>query len=299
MMKILIGLDGSSRSLDAVRLVGRLVDPRVDEVDFYFSPVEMERRLPAAQRGLVDGVAKALRAEAASRLPETMPRPPRLMTTPKAPAVGLLDAAAEGHADLVVVGARGHGAIEGFLLGSVSRAVVHGTTLPVLVARMPPPTERPLRVLVGHRPASASSIATLLGRLHWPDDTDGRVIGVAESLLAGPLPPWLEQRARDPDTAAIADAWKHEHDEEVEDLRRRLAAFEADLPAVFRRRPPFVEQGNPGDKILERSRVDGIDLIVVGRTPSDAVTRWLVGSTSEALLTSAHSSVLIVPVARS
>ncbi|MGA1316194.1 MAG: NAD-binding protein, partial [Rubrivivax sp.] len=56
----------SSRSLDAVRLVGRLVDPRVDEVDFYFSPVEMERRLPAAQRGLVDGGAKALRAEAAA-----------------------------------------------------------------------------------------------------------------------------------------------------------------------------------------------------------------------------------------
>jgi hypothetical protein len=35
----------------------------------------------------------------------------------------------------------------------------------------------------------------------------GHVIGVAESMLAGPLPSWLEKRARDPDTAAIAKAW--------------------------------------------------------------------------------------------
>lgn len=297
-MKILIGLDGSPKSLDAVRLVGRLIDPRTAEIDFYFSPVEMERRLPPAQRGLIDGATEALRAEAAAGLPGDLARAPQLVTSAKSPAAGLLDAAADWQADLVVVGARGHGAIEGFLLGSVSRAIVHGATLPVLVARMPPPTERPLRVLVGHHPASAASVAGLLGRLHFAADTDGRVIGVAESLLAGPLPPWLEQRARDPDAAAIAAAWKHEHDAEVDDLRRRLAEFETSLPEVFRRRPPLVEQGNPGDRLLERSRADGIDLIVVGRAPSDAVTRWIVGSTSEALLTQAHSSVLIVPVRR-
>jgi nucleotide-binding universal stress UspA family protein len=297
-MKILIGLDGSPKSLDAVRLVGRLIDPRTDEVDFYFSPVEMERRLPPAQRGLIDGATEALRVEAAAGLPGDLVRAPQLVTSAKSPAAGLLDAAADWQADLVVVGARGHGAIEGFLLGSVSRAIVHGAALPVLVARMPPPTERPLRVLVGHHPASAASVASLLGRLHLAADTDGRVIGVAESLLAGPLPPWLEQRARDPDAAAIAAAWKHEHEAEVEDLRRRLAAFEAMLPEVFRRRPPLVEQGNPAEKILERSRLDEIDLVVVGRAPSDAVTRWIVGSTSEALLTQAHSSVLIVPVHR-
>lgn len=297
-MKILIGLDGSPRSLDAVRLVGACIDPRNDEVDFYFSPLELERRLPAGQRGLVTAAVEALRTEAAAGLPADLARVPQLVTTAESPAVGLLDAAADWQADLIVVGARGHGAIEGFLLGSVSRAVVHGATLPVLVARMPPPTDRPLRVLVGHHDTSAASVAGVVGRLHWPEDTDGRVIGVAESLLAGPLPPWLEQRVRDPDTALIAEAWKHEHDEELASLERRLADFERQLPPCFRRHPPVVEQGNPGDRLLERSRIDGIDLVVVGRTPSDAVTRWLVGSTSEALLTQAHSSILIVPVTK-
>ena len=37
-------------------------------------------------------------------------------------------------------------------------------------------------------------------------------------------------------------------------------------------------------------------MIVIGRTPSDTLTRWLLGSTSEAVLTNAVASVLIIPV---
>jgi nucleotide-binding universal stress UspA family protein len=59
-----------------------------------------------------------------------------------------------------------------------------------------------------------------------------------------------------------------------------------------------VAQGNPGEKILERSKADGTDLVVLGRTPTDAFSRWLLGSTSEAVLAHAAASVLIVPVER-
>jgi nucleotide-binding universal stress UspA family protein len=298
-MKMLVAVDGSPKSLDAVRLVGRLVNPAADTVAIYFSPLELQRQLVGRPHAVIDGAVSGLHEEAVKRLPPGLAAEPEMISSLKSAAVGILDAAAEIGADVVVVGARGHGAIQSFLLGSVSRAVVHGASLPVLVARTPPPEDRGLRVLVGHHPASATAVSGLLGRMHWPSGTDGRVIGVTESLLAGPLPPWLEQRTRDPDTAAIAEAWKHEHDDEVASLSGKLAAFQKQLPPPFRGHAPIVAEGNPGEKIIAEATSHGTDLIVVGRAPSDAFSRWLVGSTSEAILTTSPASVLIVPVERS
>jgi nucleotide-binding universal stress UspA family protein len=180
--------------------------------------------------------------------------------------------------------------------GSVSRAVVHGASLPVLVVRGAPPADRGPKVLVCHHPASAAAIAGLLGKMRWPDDTAGSVIGVTESMLAGPLPAWLEKRARDPDTAAVAEAWQQEHDAEVAAIGGSLTSFQATLPTAFRAAAPIVSEGNPAEQILARAKQDGTNLIVIGRTPSDMLTRWLLGSTSEAVLTQAGCSVLVVPV---
>lgn len=298
-MNFLIGVDGSAASLDAVRLAAGLVAPARDTVTVYFSPLELEKRLAARARVIVEGAEAALFEEVCKLLPAGMARTPELVCTSKSPAVGLLQVAAERHADLIVVGARGHGSIERFLLGSVSRAVVHGATLPVLVARTAPPAGGRLKALVCHHAASAGAVSALVGQLHWPTGTDGRVIGVDESMLAGPIPAWLEHRTRDPDTAAIADAWRKEHDAEVAALGGTLTAFEKTLPASFQGHRPVVTEGNPGERILEQAKAEGVDLIVVGRTPSDPLSRWLLGSTSEAVLTHAHASVLIVPVHKS
>jgi nucleotide-binding universal stress UspA family protein len=297
-MRFLIGVDGSAKSLDAVRLVGRLADPASDAVAVCFSPLELERQLPGQSRELVDGAVDGLFAEVCGLLPTGLACAPERIRVEQPAALALLESAATWKADVLVVGARGHGAIEGFILGSVSRAVVHGATLPVLVARGVPPAARPPRVLVGHHPASAAAVTTAMRGFRWPAGTEGRVIGVTESLLAGPLPAWVEQRVRDPDTAAIANAWKKEHEAEVATLGGTLASFAAGLPEPFRKHAPIVAEGNPGERILERAAADGVDLIVVGRTPTDALSRWLLGSTSEAVLTRAAASVLIVPVER-
>lgn len=295
-MKILIGVDGSQTSLDAVRMAGRLLDPAKDHVAIYFSPMELEKRLFGQSHRIVEGAAAALFEEACGLLPGGLATTPEMICSSKPAAVGILESSAGWHADAIVVGARGHGSIERLLLGSVSRAVVHGAHLPVLVVRTPPPATRPLEVLACHHTASAGALARSAAAIHWPADTVARVIGVTESMLAGPLPPWLENRVRDPDTAAVASAWKQEHDAEVAALGGRLAEFQKTLPDVFRRHAAIVAEGNPGERILEQAKKDGTDLIITGRTPADTLTRWLLGSTSEAVLTHAHASVLLVPV---
>ena len=295
-MKILIGVDGSATSLDAVRLAAALVNPATDGVAVYFSPLELEKRLPGQKREVVDGAAAALFEEICSLLPAGFVRKPEMICSSKSAAVGILESAAEWKADLVVVGARGHGSLERLFLGSVSRAVVHGAHLPVLVARAAPPADRGLRALACHHPASAAAVARVAGSLAWPATTDGRVIAVTESMLAGPMPEWVRNRVRDPSVAAIAGAWQKEHDAEVAAVGGTLAAFQRSLPPVFHGSEPIVAEGNPGDRILERVKVEGIDLVVLGRTPTDALSRWLLGSTSEAVLTNAPCNVLLVPV---
>ena len=174
-MKILIGVDGSQASLDAVRTAGRLVDPADDSVAIYFSPMELEKRLFGQSRKVVDGAAAALFEEARDLLPKGFARQPEMICSSKLAAVGILEAAAGWKAEMIVVGARGHGSVERLLLGSVSRAVVTGAHLPVLVVRMPPPEGRGLKVLACHHPASAAAIARTANALHWPADTDARV----------------------------------------------------------------------------------------------------------------------------
>ena len=294
-MKILMAVDGSPASLDAVSLAGRLLDPAFDEVAIYFSPAELQRRMPWGA-ALVEGASEALFEEATKRLPATMARKVEVIVSTKSAAVGIIESAAGWSADLVVVGARGSGSLERLMLGSVSRAVVHGTHLPVLVVRSLPPAERALRVLACFHAASAAAVAGTLGKMHWPAGTQGETIGVTESLLAGPLPAWLEKRVRDPDTAAIANAWQQEHDDELVALKTRLQEFQRTLPAAFGHAEPVVAQGNPGEQINARTKADGVDMVAIGRTPSDALTRWVLGSTSEAVLTHSHASVLLVPV---
>jgi nucleotide-binding universal stress UspA family protein len=302
-MKVLFAVDGSAASLDAVGQVAPLVDPARDEVALYCSPPAIGRTakvtspevLARAQQGLVDAVFD----EARSRLPEAVKRSAQTITDNADPRHGIL-AAAESHGvKLVVVGARGLGTLERLLLGSVSRAVVHASKVPVWVSRSLAGRDlgRGVQILIAcENPQLGAPLADAIGGLSWPEGSTCRTLTIVPSMFAGQVPDWLQQRARSPDVEEMVQAWAREHDEELRSMRAQMNEFAARLPARCRRPEPIVAEGEPAGVILSTIAREKIDLVVVGAHRKNWLTSALLGSTSEAVLNHAPCSVLVVPL---
>ena len=135
---VVVGFDGSDRSEVALGWAadeaGRRDCPL--HVVFAWQPpyLTMDIPLPPTYRTEAASAARARLDQAVSRLPENVDTVGRLVEDSAAQA--LVDAA--GDAALVVVGSRGHGAMTGFLLGSVSQHVVSHAPCPVVIVNGPP-----------------------------------------------------------------------------------------------------------------------------------------------------------------
>lgn len=296
-MKVLIGVDGSSAAFEATALAGQLLSPGKDQIAFYHAPAEPPRGAEAAIRERAKkAMADAVFDKAREHLSESFRATAETIVGVQRPDRGLVVAAQQWRADLVVVGARGLGPVKRLLLGSVSQAVAQQAGVPVLVVRHGAERKASsLKLLLGYDRVNAELQAEVLGEFTWPAESSGRVLAVIESMVAGKLPSWLEQKARDADCEAMAQAWVREREQEIETERRRLAAYLQQLPAPFQRTPPLVVEGYPADEMLKLIDAELIDLAIVGRTVTGAVKRMLMGSTSTKVLAHAPCSVLVIP----
>jgi nucleotide-binding universal stress UspA family protein len=301
-MKVLLAVDGSAGSFDAVSQVAPLLAADKHEVALYCSPPNIRRAsittnqevLSRARQGLVDAVFQ----EARLRMPEALRAGVLSITNTDDPRHGIVDAAEKWGAELIVVGARGLGTLERLLLGSVSRAVVHISKIPVWVGRSPavPKEHVGVNVLLAcENPELGCRPAEILQALTWPEGSTCRTLTVVPSMFAGKVPEWLQQQARSPDVEAMVQAWAREHDEELRSMRANMAEFCGKLPAVCRHCEPEVAEGEPGAVILSAIARENIDVVVLGHYRKNWLTSTLLGRTSEAVLNHAKCSVVIVP----
>jgi nucleotide-binding universal stress UspA family protein len=138
--KIVVGNDGSDYSIAAVKLaaeIAKALGATLDVVHVSHLPVTF---YAAAFETPIDLQAQmdALKAEAETRAKTALAEvgiDGNLVTLDGNPADALVEYAENEKAGLLVVGSRGAGAIERFLLGSVSNRVVHHAHCPVLVVR--------------------------------------------------------------------------------------------------------------------------------------------------------------------
>lgn len=132
---IVVGVDGSPSSLEAVDLAGQLAPPlgaRLVLVSAYAPGIALDLPADAIREELGEQAARWLRA-ARARLPAHVDVVEEIV---EGQAREQLVAACERHGPAVLaVGSRGLGGFAGLLLGSTSRWVLNHAACPVLVAR--------------------------------------------------------------------------------------------------------------------------------------------------------------------
>jgi nucleotide-binding universal stress UspA family protein len=298
-MKIFIGVDGSEGALQAVRMAGRLADAD-DKIRLCYSAPELPATTAAppdsdtmarGQQALADVVFDTAR----DALPAHLRAAVETMLGTADTRADLTKAAEEWGADLVVVGARGTGKFQQQALGNVALSLARTGKAPVLVARPLQSRDGKLRVLVAcEGNETDEQLAGVLNQISWPGGTVARTVTVVESLFAGEVPRWLEHKARSPEVEAIAQAFEREFEADKEAIRERNRSFCARLPSAFTTSEPLVLEGHAAEQILSAIASERADLIVLGARGQNVLARWLLGSTSEKVLSHAPCSVLIV-----
>lgn len=300
-MKVLFAVDGSNGSFEALEQVAPLLHSGEDQAVLYCSLPQLRVDSGHLPANLVaearSTLGQSIMAEAAKRCPTSLTETMQRIEGTHDPRQGILAAAEQAQVDLIVVGARGLNRFERMLLGSVSRAVVHGSRVPVWVAR-PRPSGRPdgyRVVLACERPATAARPIELLSHLQWPEGTTCSALTVVSSLFAGSVPQWLVDQARSTEVETMARQWAREHDSEVKNNLEELEQLVARHPKVFGKGVPIVAEGEPAEQILATAARQHADLLVIGARHPHHTLAAMFGSTCEAVLNHAECSVLVVP----
>src|SRR5688572_14738887 len=115
-MRVLIGVDGSLGSLAAVQFAGRLLTADRDAINFYYSPPLVWVRTVADESGTAGALQSYLAAavfdKALQQLPVALRQKVQTIVGTREARQGLLIAADDRRADLIVIGARGAGPLK-------------------------------------------------------------------------------------------------------------------------------------------------------------------------------------------
>ncbi len=196
---------------------------------------------------------------------------------------------AETHApDLIVMGARGAGLLDG-LLGSVVSNVVHSGRWPVLIVR--PPYQGLKRVLlVTDGSLSSQQTCDFLGSFPLPAEAVVEVLHVLPPLRTAYVVEayGVASVAISPEEEARLRA-----DEELKG-KLLLAGISENLAKQGLFATPVLLRGDPVTEIVNYAREHDCDLVVCGSRGTGNLTGWLLGSVSRGLILHAPCSVLVV-----
>lgn len=197
-----------------------------------------------------------------------------------------------------LLGGQGHGGAAEKLLGRTAQRVIRHADVPVLIVKRPHSLMPPTR-LVTAVDWSSNSARALLFAARLCDEQAG-LLSVLH-VIDSPFLPYVQAFAHERDAHALLDRL---HDEEL----ARLGQFvDKTLAEQLSSRP--VEQfpgsresitqavvfGDPAITIASQAKTLLAELIVVGAHGATDLSRYLLGSTAEKLVTAAATDILVVP----
>lgn len=187
-------------------------------------------------------------------------------------------AAASAEATLIVVGSRGMGLVDGAVLGSVSRSLLHHAHCPTAIVKAgaTQPTDRQYPVLLGIDGSPASEAATAFAF----DEASRR----GADLLA--LHAWTDMRV----FPLIEKDWLRQEAQGHETLSERLAGWQEQYPDVTVRRRIVCDR--PARWLIDEARQ--AQLVVIGSRGRGGIAGMLLGSVSTAVAESATAPVVVV-----
>ena len=285
-MRVLVATDGSRDAAEAVEWLAHFPLPADSDIEVISAiprPICNEAILQTPWtefRKQTEAVAEDARARLAKRWPATTAR-----IVEGDPRPALVDAAIASSADLIVLGARGLGAVASMLLGSVSLSVARHARCSVLVCRGGARPVRTVTIGVDGGSDSESSVE-VFRELPLSDSTVARVVGVVEPLRYPATAPAFM-------TASLKAAIKGLEDERRREMATAVSAAVERLRWRVARVISATPVGTPAEVLVRDAEEHESDLVVVGARGLGAVERVLLGSVSESVLRHAGCPVLI------
>jgi nucleotide-binding universal stress UspA family protein len=188
-----------------------------------------------------------------------------------------------------LLGGQGHGGATERLLGRTAQRVLRHAEVPVLIVKHPHSLALPARLMAAVD-WSDNSARALLVAARLANEVEGllSVLHVIES----PYVPYVKAFAHERDAR---EALQPLHDQQLARLAKFVGETLVELPQVPESLTEAVVFGDPPKAIAGQAAALLAELIVMGAHGTANLSRFLLGSTAERLVTAAHSDILVVP----
>lgn len=275
MVRILLPFDGSPAALRAVELVAGYAGERAGLAPTLLNV--QPQRVDAGRTALKPALERLAGAGFALEA--------QVRIGPEAPTI--LAEARTGRAELIVMGTRGHGALQGYALGSVALRVAHGNGPPVLLVkpedRLPGTLGVRLRVLLamdGSAPAVRAAERLVASR-RWLGELEVHVVYVQRPLttLEAVLPPHDD----------VVGQWSTQEGEQATQAARALFSREGIAHRLH------LTVGDPAREVMVIAEQADADLVALGTRGLGAAHHALIGSVALKSAALAGVPVLMVP----